>query len=186
MPKRPTTSRENMIEGAFRIVRREGFSALTARKLAGELGCSTQPVMYQFPDLKELREKVYERADRFHTEYITEDDDFLEIGLRYVRFAAEEPHLFRFLFQSGRFDGTDIRTLTHESVADAIREAASKDLEMAEEDALECFEALFAMVHGYAGLVANNTLRYDEDVLRNTLERTAEGLMKTNTKEIQP
>ena len=155
MPKRPTTSREDMIEGAFEIVRREGISALTARKLAGELGCSTQPVMYQFPDLKELREKVYERTDRFHTEYITEDGDFLEIGLRYVRFAAEEPHLFRFLFQPGRFDGTDIRTLTHESVADAVLEAASRDLEMGKEDALDCFEALFAMVHGFAGLVAN-------------------------------
>ena len=30
----------------------------------------------------------------------------LGIGLNYIRFAMEEPHLFRFLFQSDFFDGT--------------------------------------------------------------------------------
>ena len=28
-------------------------------------------------------------------------EPMLEIGLNYIRFAIEEPHLFRFLFQSG-------------------------------------------------------------------------------------
>ncbi|MCR4855130.1 MAG: TetR/AcrR family transcriptional regulator, partial [Erysipelotrichaceae bacterium] len=54
MPKRPVTTRDEMIEGAFRLIRRKGLSALTARNLAEELGCSTQPIMYQFPNLKEL------------------------------------------------------------------------------------------------------------------------------------
>lgn len=177
MPKRPTTTREEMIEGAFRLIRREGFPAFTARKLADELGCSTQPIMYQFPNLKELRDLVYERADRFHTEYLTADDDFLEIGLRYIRFASEESNLFRFLFQSGRFDGANIRQLTHEAVADSIVHVAAKDLEMTRERALDCFEVLFAMVHGYASLIANNAMEYDEEQLRKALDMTAEGLM---------
>ena len=100
MPKKPTTTREEMIEGAFQLVRREGFSVLTVRRLAQELGCSTQPIMYQFPELEMLKDAVYERTDKFHTEYILEDEDFLEIGLRYIRFASEESNLFRFLFQS--------------------------------------------------------------------------------------
>ena len=177
MPKKPTTTREEMIEGAFNLIRREGFSSFTARKLADELGCSTQPIMYQFPNLKELRDLVYDRADSFHTEYLTVDDDFMEIGLRYIRFASEETNLFRFLFQSGRFDGVNIRQLTHESVADSIAEAAAKELEMPKEKALDCFEVLFAMVHGYASLIANNTLEYDEESLRKALDMTAEGLM---------
>ena len=98
MPKKPTTTREEMIEGAFQLIRREGFSALTVRRLAEELGCSTQPIMYQFPDLEVLKDAVYERADRFHSEYILEDDDFLEIGLRYIRFASECGYDFTTLF----------------------------------------------------------------------------------------
>lgn len=31
----------------------------------------------------------------------TQEDIMLGIGLNYIRFAVEEPHLFRFLFQSG-------------------------------------------------------------------------------------
>ena len=178
MPKKPTTTREEMIEGAFRLIRREGFSALTARKLAEELGCSTQPVMYQFPDLENLKDAVYERVDIFHSEYILKDEDFLEIGLRYIRFASEEPNLFRFLFQTGRFDGSSIRFLTHEVVDDSIVESASRELEMNKEDALDAFEVLFAMVHGYASLIANNALEYDPDALRSALTAVAEGLVR--------
>lgn len=167
-----------MIEGAFRLVRKEGSSALTARRLAEELGCSTQPVMYQFPNLKELMDQVYERAGIFHTEYITASDDFMEIGLRYIRFASEETELFRFLFQSGRFDGLNLIHLIRDNADASIISAAAKDMEMSEKEALDCFEVLFAMVHGYASLIANNVLEYDEESLRKALDRTAEGLMK--------
>ena len=177
MPKKPTTTREEMIEGAFQLIRREGFSALTVRRLAEELGCSTQPIMYQFPDLEVLKDAVYERADRFHSEYILEDDDFLEIGLRYIRFASEEGNLFCFLFQSGRFDGSSIRQLTHETVDGSIIEVASRELEMDKKDTLDAFEVLFAMVHGYASLIANNALKYDPDSLRTVLDKVGESLM---------
>ncbi len=180
MPRKAVTGREEMIEGAFRIIRREGFQALTVRKLAEELHCSTQPVMYQFDNIRELTDLAYERADRFHTEYLLEDDDFIKIGLRYIRFASEEKNLFRFLFQSGRFDGTDMRQLTRASVADPIISAAAKDLEMTEKEALDCFEVLFAMVHGYASLIANNAMDYDEASLRKALDMAGEGLMKRN------
>jgi AcrR family transcriptional regulator len=177
MSKKPVTTREEMIEKAFQLVRREGFLALTARKLAEELGCSTQPVMYQFPDLNTLKDEVYLRADKYHSEYLNRDDDFLEIGLRYIQFANEEPHLFRFLFQSGRFDGSSIRQLTHEAVDGSIVEAASRELEMNREETLDAFEVLFAMVHGYASLIANNAMEYDPEALRTALTRVAEGLV---------
>ncbi len=178
MPRKPTTTKDEMIEAAFQLIRREGSSALTVRRLADELGCSTQPIMYQFPNLKELRDLAYERADRFHTEYITKEDDLLEIGMRYIRFASEEKELFRFLFQSGHFDGDSITGLTRGSVTDAIIKAAAKDLEMSEEEVPDRFEVLFAMVHGYASLIANNALEYDEESLREKLIMTAEGLMR--------
>ena len=57
--------------------------------------------MYQFPNLDMLRDLAYQKADAFHSEYILTAGDLLEIGMRYIRFAEEEPQLFRFLFQSG-------------------------------------------------------------------------------------
>ena len=103
MPKKPTTTKEAMIDGAFRLIREQGHEALTVRNLASFLGCSTQPIMYQFPDTEILKDLTYQKADAFHSEYILTAGDLLEIGIRYIRFAEEEPQLFRFLFQSGRF-----------------------------------------------------------------------------------
>ena len=177
MPRKPTTTKEEMIEAAFQLIRREGSSALTVRRLADELGCSTQPIMYQFPNLKELTDLTYERADMFHTGYILSDDDFMEIGLRYIRFADEEPQLFRFLFQSGRFDGFNLIDLIRDNVDDSIIAAAARDMEMDQAKAVECFEILFAMVHGYASLVANNAIEYNEGSMRKILDTAAGGLM---------
>ncbi len=77
MSRRASTTKEAMVEAAFELVRRDGFDALTARSLAAELGCSTQPIMYRFPDLAELRELVYQKADEYHTAYLSEAQDLL-------------------------------------------------------------------------------------------------------------
>ena len=182
MSRKPATTREDMIEGAFQLIRKEGMTALTARRLAEELKCSTQPIMYQFPNLNDLRELVYEKADRFHTEYILQDGDFLEIGLRYIRFASEEGNLFRFLFQSGRFDGFNISQITREGADVEVISAAARDLELPQKDALDFFEILFSMVHGYGSLIANNALEYDEETLRRNLTAAAEGLVSSYTR----
>ena len=167
-----------MIEGAFRLVREQGHERLTARNLAAFLGCSTQPVMYQFPDLDTLRETVYRRADAFHSEYILADEDLIGIGLRYIRFAREEPRLFRFLFQSGHFSGTSLADLVRAPEAAGLIAAVTSQAGMSAEDAAAFFEPLAAIVHGYASLIANNAMKYDPEAIVRALTAVAEGLEK--------
>ncbi len=164
-----------MIDGAFRLVREKGHEALTARGLAAFLGCSTQPIMYQFHNLDTLKDLTYRRADAFHSAYLLAGGDPLEIGLRYVRFAEEEPQLFRFLFQSGRFSGSRLGDLIRAPEAADILAAVSAEEGLEPEDAAACFEPLAAMVHGYASLIANNAMRYDPDAVRKALLAAAEG-----------
>ena len=169
-----------MIEGAFQLVRKRGYEYLTARNLAAFLGCSTQPVMYQFPNLEILRELTYQRADAFHSEYILADEDLLGIGLRYIRFAEEEPQLFRFLFQSGRFSGVSLTDLIRASETAGVLAAVSAEEGLNMEEAAAFFEPLAAAVHGYASLIANNAMKYDSDVVQKALVMMAEGLERTN------
>ena len=176
MPKKPTTTKEDMIEGAFRLVREQGHEALTARNLAAFLGCSTQPIMYRFPNLDILKDLTYQRADAFHSEYLLAGGDLLEIGLRYIRFAQEEPQLFRFLFQSGRFAGFSLEELIRSPEVAGILAAVSSEEGLSAEDAAAFFEPLAAMVHGYASLIANNAMKYDPDAARRALIAVAEGL----------
>ena len=178
MPKKPTTTREAMIEGAFRLIREQGHEALTARNLAAFLGCSTQPVMYRFPNLDILKDLVYQKADAFHSAYLLAGGDLLEIGLRYVRFAEEEPLLFRFLFQSGRFSGLSLEDLILSPETAGVLSAVSAEEELSPEDAAAFFEPLAALVHGYASLIANNAMKYDPDAVRRALITVAEGLKR--------
>ncbi len=176
MPRKPATTKEAMIEGAFRLIRDRGHEFLTARNLAAFLGCSTQPVMYQFPNLNMLRELVYRKADAYHSEYILSDGDLIGIGLRYIRFAEEEPRLFRFLFQSGHFSGFSLEELIRAPETAGILAAVSQAGELPAESAAAFFEPLFATVHGYASLIANNAMEYDPEAIRKALITIAEGM----------
>ena len=177
MPRTPTTTKKAMIEGAFQLIREKGHAFLTARNLAVFLGCSTQPIMYQFPNLDTLRELAYQKADAFHSAYILSDGDLLGIGLRYIRFAEEEPQLFRFLFQSGRFSGFSLEELIRSPETTGILAAISSE-EGLSLDAAAFFEPLAAAVHGYASLIANNAMKYDPEAIRKALITIAEGLKR--------
>ena len=107
MPPKIRFTRDNIIQTAFEIAKNEGAENINVRTVSKKLGCSTQPVMYHFKNIEELKDEVYQKADDYHTEYITNIDgnaqDVLKnIGARYIRFAVEEKHLFRFLFQSDK------------------------------------------------------------------------------------
>ena len=178
MPKKTTTTKEAIVEGAFQLVREKGHEFLTARNLAAFLGCSTQPVMYQFPSLELLKEQAYQRADAFHTAYLLAGEDLLEIGLRYIRFAQDEPRLFRFLFQTNRFSGLSLEDLIRSPETAGIMAVVGSEGGMDPEAAAAFFEPLAAVVHGYASLIANNAMKYDPDAVRNALTAIAEGLLK--------
>ena len=178
MSKKPTTTKEVIIEGAFQLIREKGREFLSARSLASSLGCSTQPIMYQFPDLDELRELTYQKADAFHSEFIMAGGDLLGMGQRYIRFAEEEPQLFRFLFQSGRFSGSSLEELIRSPEMSGVLAAVSTEEGLSAESAVSFFEPLVAVVHGYASLIANNAMKYDPEVIRKSLIMIAEGLEK--------
>lgn len=60
-PKQKIT-REQLLEVAFDITRKEGFSAVTARSVAKAAGCSIQPVFSQFDTMEALRTATFDYA----------------------------------------------------------------------------------------------------------------------------
>ena len=75
MPPKAKISREMIVEAGLEVIRRNGHESLSVRSVAAELGCSTQPVMYHYKSVSELRADVYAAADELHTKYITAEDD---------------------------------------------------------------------------------------------------------------
>ena len=113
MPPKAKITKDMIVDAAFEIVRNEGVENINARTVSEKLNCSTQPVMYHFATIEALKKTVYAKADRYHSEYLLHIHNpqkgvMSGIGLNYIRFAIEEPHLFRFLFQSNGFNGTSL------------------------------------------------------------------------------
>lgn len=174
MPPNAKITKGMIVDAAFEIARNEGAESINARSIAKKLCCSTQPVMYQFRTVDEIKEAVYRKADEFHSQYISDiqgryDDPIMEIGMLYIKFAVEERNLFRYLFQSDRLDrnGLDgiIGSEEFAPVLEIISEAAGVDFSAAR----DIFATVFLTVHGFASMLANNSMEYDEEYIKKIL-----------------
>lgn len=68
MPPKPRVGRELIVNGAFELIRRDGEKSFNARSLSKYIGTSTQPILYYFSYMEEVKKKAYEMAVEFHSE----------------------------------------------------------------------------------------------------------------------
>ena len=98
MPAKTKITRDQIIEEAFEMVREGGWQTLTTRAIADRLHISTMPIYVHFKSMNLLEEEIVKKALESLLEYQLENhtgDILLDPGLGYVRFAQEEPHLFK-------------------------------------------------------------------------------------------
>ncbi len=182
MPIREKMTRDIIADAGFMLVREEGEEKLNVRNLAARLGCSTQPIMYCYKSVSELKEDILNLADKFQTDYLTKDitgvtDIMLGIGLNYIKFAAEESRLFRFIFLSDRTNGSGIAELINGDDNGEILVPIMQNEGLSAHDARNAFEAYFAAFHGYATMIAYNMLEYDKRHCYAQLQRIYYGII---------
>lgn len=195
MPPRAKITEEMVVDAAFQVTRADGEANVNARTVAKRLGCSTQPVMYHFAKIEDLKRAVYEKTGRFHTEYIMNvppsRNIMLGIGLNYIRFSVEEPNLFRFLFQSGFATENSLFEMVDSDELSPVINAMQRAMGLTVKQTKEVFITLAMFVHGYASIIANNNLRFDESVASEHLNRVYRGAIlqlqegKTGISQIQ-
>ena len=174
MPPKPKVTRDDIVAAAFELVRKQGHEQLNTRKLASELGCSTQPLLYWFDSMEDIRRETYAAADGFHTAFLMEgigqaDDPLLALGINYVRFGYEEPRLFRFLFQTDGLGAQDIGALLDGPDLGQMIGLVAQEVGISESDARTVFLSLFIAAHGYASLLANNAISFDGQIVSMAL-----------------
>jgi len=180
VPPKAKVTRDMVINAAFEVTRTMGAENVNARTVSQKLGCSTQPVMYHFAKIEDMKKAVYAKLDWFHTEYLLNIEKpqkgiMLGIGLNYIRFAIEEPHLFRFLFQSGFAVENNLVEMIDSEELKPVISVMQEAMEMNVEQTKEVFLTIALFAHGYASIIANNSLEYDEEVVALHLERAYRG-----------
>ncbi len=189
MPPRAKITKEMVIDAAFEVTRAEGAENVNARTVSQKLGCSTQPVMYHFATIEDMKRAVYAKLDWFHTEYLMnvdpQEDVMLGIGLNYIRFAVEEPNLFRFLFQSGFAVEKGLLEMINSEELTPVVSAMQEAMNLNMEQTKDVFITLALFVHGYASILVNDALEYDEELIKVHLERAYKGAILTIREEMK-
>ncbi|MCQ4023260.1 MULTISPECIES: TetR/AcrR family transcriptional regulator [unclassified Ruminococcus] len=189
MPPKAKITKEMVIDAAFEVARAEGAENVNARTVSQKLGCSTQPVMYHFATIEDMKRAVYAKLDRYHTEYLMnvnpQEDVMLGIGLNYIRFAVEEPNLFRFLFQSGFAAQNNLLEMINSNELIPVISAMQEEMNLNMEQTKDVFITLYLFVHGYASIIVNNALEYDEDLIKVHLERAYNGAILATQEEMK-
>ena len=190
MPPRAKVTKAMVIDAAFEVAREAGEENINARTVAKKLGCSTQLVMYHFATIEELKKAVYAKLDWYHTEYLMKIEEpqkgaMLGIGINYIRFAVEEPNLFRFLFQSGFAVENSLLEMIDSPELVSVISAMQKAIGMNTKQTKKVFLTISLFVHGYASIIANNSLEYDEELIKSHLERAYRGAILTAQEEMK-
>lgn len=187
MPPKAKITRDIILDGAFELIRTQGEENLNARTLSQALHCSTQPVLYHFDTMDQIRREAFQRAEEYHIQYIMEvrqeyENPMLEIALRYIRFAREEKHLFRFLFQTDHFERRTLSDWTKDDrlrpILDMICQLAAVD----EDTANMLFTCTYMIMHGYASMFANNSVTYEESEIIRNLQTVFAGIRNERMK----
>lgn len=182
MPPKAKINREMIINAAYELVRESGEESINARNIAKKLGCSTQPVLYVFKTMDEIREEVYKKVDEYHGEYLMQVDEaeknpIVSIWKNYIRFSVKESNLFRFLFQSNAFSGRMQGLFEDESLMPVLK-AMESQTGLNAKDTKKFFTCLFYSLHGMASLLANNSVEYDENELETVINMIKRGVLK--------
>lgn len=187
MPPKARVTKDMIVDATIEVVRQHGFENVNARTVSEQLHCSTQPVMYQFATIDSLKRAAYAEADHLHSEYLMntpeDQDPILGIGLNYIRFAVDEPQLFRFLFQSGYARENSLLEMIDSEELTPILAAMKEGAGLSMEKTKQVFLTVAMFAHGYASIIANNGLEFDEKLIAEHLERAWNGAFLAATQE---
>ena len=186
MPPKVKISREDILNAAVELVRKEGVGAVNARTVAAALQCSTQPVFSNFATMEQLHFAVVQRADELCRDYIRQETErgqfpaYKASGMAYIRFAKEETELFKLLYMrdrgceglaEGQALDRDMESLVHENTGLEAESAKLFHLEM------------WAFVHGIATMFATGFFGLEWDLVSKMLTDAYLGLRKQYGKE---
>ncbi|MBP5623521.1 MAG: TetR/AcrR family transcriptional regulator [Lachnospiraceae bacterium] len=105
MGRRTQITKEMILEASYELLEEHGIEAVQIKQIAAKLGCSTQPVSWQFGSMAELKKELYfyagnkvfgdlEGKMRARKDAI---EAFFVSGLHYLSIAIDHPNVFRFI-----------------------------------------------------------------------------------------
>ena len=123
MGRKTKITKEMILDAAYELLDSSGIGAVGIKQIAAKLGCSTQPVSWQFGSMTEMKKELYlYAAEKMYGGLEKEMqgreaiEAFFLSGLRYLSIACDHPHVFRFLNVDDTLDTIGERPYGEESI----------------------------------------------------------------------
>jgi AcrR family transcriptional regulator len=167
MPPRVKFQREEIVSAALAVAGRKGIDAVTAREVAAELNVSTRPIFTWFSTMDELKAVLYTEArERYRAcieRGLAEDIPFLGVWRQYIRFAREEPELYKLLFLSKPGAGSGGTTEILRFSQDLVRPSLMRIYHMSADHADSYFRNMWLMSFSIATLIVTGDCPWTEE-----------------------
>lgn len=181
MPAAKKITREKIVDAAVEVLQEGGFAAINARSVAKKLGCSTQPIYASFRGMEELKAALTQRAVEMHEKRVREflrdhegkDSRYAGYGMGFVKFAAEEKRLFRWLYLEGRQMGPYQNDVLLPEIIGVIEE----EFGYPEETACRFHQDMVYFSYGLAILANTDHLNLTDHQLREAFRREFRALV---------
>lgn len=169
--KRNEITRERIIDCAFCELKENGWQHWNARRIAARAGCSTMPIFRLFENMDEVKQAVISRALKVYEEYIyggmREEKPYRGSGRAFIRFAKEQPWLFKALCVSEEFTGRSFAAIDP-TIGSVMREAQKAgDLQGERLKRLHACMTIF--VYGAGAMSASGSHLVPSDEISDTL-----------------
>lgn len=185
MAPKVKVTKEDILKTALDLYRERGEEAINARRIAEKLGCSTQPICFNFATMEELKEALREVAYKMYFGFIEREvasgkyPAYKAYGMAYMRFASEEKELFKFLFMCDRKGVVANETPDFSESVEMIMAANGVTRECAQKMHFE----MWSFVHGIGTMLATSFLALDWESISKMTSDVYHGLQVVHSTE---
>lgn len=180
MPPVSKITKQDILEVAFRILKDENMIAITVRRLAKELGCSTHPVYQCFKNMDDLYNDLHTIATKYFMDMVEQNMTesqypWLELGVSYVQMAYREKSIYRFLYVDRVRPISDIEEYIGNSDSQSFHmELIDKEgwSGRSDEEKRELHMMIRVFTQGLAAIANNCEKELDEEQIRRLLKRS--------------
>lgn len=185
VPPKPKVFKEDIINSGFEILRESGKSAINARAVCKRLNCSTQPIFSHFSSMEEFNNALVRKAKDLYNNYIEnalkKERAFKASGRAYIKFAKDEPELFKLLFMGENAENPPAE-IYDENYGDVL-EKVELSSGLNSEKSKQLYFYMWIYTHGIATLTATKTERFTDEQIDEILTPAYTSMLEYLRKE---
>lgn len=185
MARKKVILREQILDAAYHIVKTSGFHRLTARHIANDMHCSTQPIYLEFANMVDLKQQVYYRIEKEMMGWMIrkepyDSDPLISLCFGYIEFANVETGLYKTI----SVDQCEIKPLFQDFIRTTFLSAMTEDEKYANlprEKKEAMLSQLWLLTTGIASATASHLVDLNKEMCRELLENQIQFLLEKDS-----